>query len=245
MTKVLPDTGDRPGKRHPGSHTNRVMREIGGAIIAGRYAEGAILPGDAELLAQFKVSRTVLREAVKVLAGKGLVQSKARLGTRVRARSDWNLFDPDVLMWHAEGGFDTAFITHVGEMRLALEPEAAAFAAQRRSPAQLADILACHARMAKAGITQSEFVEADLRFHLAVAKAANNPFMHAISTLIEVALSGALARSSPTDDPVSLARSITDHRAIADAIERGDADTARAAMRVVIDEGISRAAGRM
>jgi hypothetical protein len=79
------------------------------------------------------VSRTVLRVAMKTLSGIGLVQAKARLGTRVRPRSDWNLFDADVLIWHARNGFDAEFLTYLGEMRLALEPEAAALAAQLRS----------------------------------------------------------------------------------------------------------------
>ncbi len=122
------------------SRTTRVTNELGRAIISGHYPQNTILPGDAELLAQFGVSRTVLREAMKILAGKGLLQSKARIGTRVRGRTDWNLFDPDVLIWHAEIGFDAAFIAHVGEMRMALEPEAAALAAERRSADQLAEL---------------------------------------------------------------------------------------------------------
>jgi len=220
------------------------MREIGLAIVAGRYPQGFILPGDAELLAQFGVSRTVLREAVKLLAGKGLLQSTARIGTRVRDRRDWNLFDADVLIWHAEAGFDGAFITHVGEMRLAMEPEAAALAAQRRTTRQVEEIFEWLSAMGEPGIAQGEFVRADLNFHLAVAEAAANPFMRSIGTLIEVALVAALSRSSPLDDPRSLAHSIAAHRAIAEAILRHDADGAWAAMRVVIDEGISRAAGR-
>jgi DNA-binding FadR family transcriptional regulator len=215
------------------------------AIVAGEYAQGAILPGDTELLAKFRVSRTVLREAVKVLAGKGLLQSKARVGTRVRNRRDWNLFDADVLIWHAEAGFDSAFHIHVGEMRLAMEPEAAALASQRRTPAQLEEIFGWLGRMSEAGISNREFVDADLSFHLAVAEAAANPFMRSISTLIEVALVAALSRSSPLDDPKSLSHSIAAHRAIAEAILRHDADGAWTAMRVVIDEGISRATGRV
>jgi len=220
------------------------MREIGMAIVSGRYAQGVILPGDAELLAQFGVSRTVLREAVKLLAGKGLLQATARIGTRVRDRRDWNLFDPDVLIWHAEAGFDITFITHVGEMRLAMEPEAAALAAQRRTARQIEEIFEWLGGMGEPGISQREFVHADLNFHLAIAEAAGNPFMRSIGTLIEVALVAALSRSSPLDDPRSLAHSIAAHRAIAEAILRHDADGAWAAMRVVIDEGISRAAGR-
>ena len=70
------------------------MRELGVGIVSGDFPQNSILPGDAELMERFGVSRTVLREAMKTLAGKGLIQAKARIGTRVRDRSDWNLFDP-------------------------------------------------------------------------------------------------------------------------------------------------------
>ena len=221
------------------------MREIGMAIVSGGYRQNEILPGDAELLAKFGVSRTVLREAVKTLAGKGLLQSKARIGTRVRDRTEWNLFDADVLIWHAEIGFDEAFIRHLGEMRMALEPEAAALAALRRTTAQIEGLYGWVDRMGTQDVSTQQFVDADLNFHLAVATAAANPFLKSISTLIEVALVAALARSSPVDDAVSLLEVVARHRAIADAIARGEPDAARLAMREVIGEGIARAAGRM
>ena len=214
------------------------------AIVSGRYRQGAVLPGDAELMTMFGVSRTVLREAMKTLDGKGLLQSKARIGTKVRDRSEWNLFDADVLIWHAEAGFDAAFITHIGEMRLALEPEAAALAAVRRTPAQLRALYDWVERMGVPNATPQEFVDADLNFHFGVAAAAANPFLTSISTLIEVALVAALTRSSPVNEPRGTKASVADHRAIADAIARQDPDAARTAMRVVIEEGISRAAGR-
>jgi len=226
----------------PRSHTVRVMREIGMAIVAGRYRQGAILPGDAELMAKFGVSRTVLREAMKTLDGKGLLQSRARIGTRVRDRADWNLFDPEVLIWHAEAGFDAAFLTHVGEMRLALEPEAAALAAERRTPPQLQALYGWVEQMGATGVTATQFVDADLNFHLAVAAAAANPFLTSISTLIEVALVAALTSSSPVNEPSGAKNSAAEHRAIVDAIAHQDADGARAAMRLVIKEGIARAA---
>ena len=173
-----------------------------------------------------------------------MLQSKARIGTRVRDRRDWNLFDSDVLTWHVQAGLDATFITHVGEMRLAMEPEAAALATQRRTTSQIEEIFGWLGAMGEPGISQREFIEADLNFHLAVAEASGNPFMRSIGKLIEVALVASLARSSPLDDPRSLAHSLGAHRAIAEAILRHDADGAWAAMRVVIDEGISRAAGR-
>ncbi len=220
------------------SHTAHVMREIGIAIVSGRYKQHAILPGDAELMQQFGVSRTVLREAMKTLAGKGLIQAKARIGTRVRNRSDWNLFDTDVLIWHATIGFDRDFLRSLSEMRLALEPEAAALAAKRRTAEQLTAMYAFVDRMGAEDGTTADFVEADLNFHLAVAEAASNPFLHSISTLIEVALVEVLTLSSPSRDHARLVSSVRAHRSIADAIAREDSDAARAAMRAVIEEGM-------
>lgn len=223
------------------SHTAHVMREIGVGIVSGRFPQSSILPGDSELMDRFKVSRTVLREAMKTLAGKGLIQAKARIGTRVRDRADWNLFDRDVLHWHAEVGFEPAFIDHVLEIRMVLEPEAAAFAAQRRSPEQLETLYGWVERMSVGPERQGAFVTADLNFHLAVATAAGNPFLRSISTLIEIALGAVLTISSPADDPRRLLRSVADHRAIADAIARRDSEAARASMRAVISQGIEMA----
>jgi DNA-binding FadR family transcriptional regulator len=223
------------------SHTARLMHELGRRIVSGQYPEHTILPGDAEFMGEFGVSRTVLREAIKTLSGKGLVQAKARVGTRVRARSDWHLFDPDVLNWHAQSGFDAAFLVSLGEMRLALEPEAAALAAARQRPAQLPQLYRWVEQMAASGTSRAGFVHADLNFHLAVAEIAANPFLRAISALIEVALVAALTRSSPVDEPGGVASSAAAHRAIADAIASGDAAAARAAMREVILEGVRRA----
>jgi DNA-binding FadR family transcriptional regulator len=223
------------------SHTAHVMREIGAGIVSGRYPQKSILPGDAELMQRFKVSRTVLREAMKTLAGKGLIQAKARIGTRVRDRADWNLFDRDVLLWHADVGFDPDFIGHLHEMRMALEPEAAGLAAQRRSPEQLEALYNWVEKMSAEAERPGSFVTADLNFHLAVAAAAGNPFLRSISTLIEVALMAVLTISSPADDSQRLVKSVADHRAIADAIARRDPDAARKTMRAVIQEGIEMA----
>jgi DNA-binding FadR family transcriptional regulator len=222
------------------SHTAHVVRELGMGIIGGAYPPNTILPGDAELMERFGVSRTVLREALRTLSGKGLIQAKARIGTKVRDKAAWNLFDPDVLIWHAQSGFDHDFLKYLDEMRLALEPEAAALAAQRRTPLQLQHIYGWVEKMGADGISAAEFVDADLNFHLTVAAAAANPFLRSISTLIEVALVELLASSSPVEDPTRHARVVAAHRAIADAIARRDPDASRAAMKAVIGEGTSR-----
>lgn len=222
------------------SHTSRVVNELGLAIVAGQIEQGALLPGDGELTERHGVSRTVVREALKTLAGKGLLQAKARVGTRVRDRADWNLFDSDVLIWHARSGFSPDFLMHLGEMRLALEPAGAALAAGRRTAAQLDDLGQWVARMERPDLTPSDFVQADLGLHLAVARAAGNPFLLSVSTLIEVALIAMMTGSSPADEPLRLAKSIRQHRAIFEAIEAQDAVAAGEAMRTVVQLGIDR-----
>ena len=153
------------------SHTSRVVNELGRGIVTGQLPEGSLLPGDQELLTRDRVSRTVLREALKTLSAKGLVQARARVGTRVQPRGAWNLFDPDVLVWHAEAGFRPEFLAHLAEIRMALEPEAAALAALRRTPANLDKINSWAEQMARPTISLDDFVRADLGFHLAVAEA--------------------------------------------------------------------------
>lgn len=222
------------------SHTAHVVRELGMGIVAGRFPQESILPGDVELMQRFGVSRTVLREALRTLAGKGLIQAKARVGTRVRDKAEWNLFDPDVLVWHADVGFDAQFLGYLGEMRMALEPEAAALAAERRSPLQVQHLFGWVEKMSEDGVSPASFVDADLSFHLAVAAAAGNPFLRSISTLIEVALVGSLTRSSPVEDRARHAAVVAAHRRVADAIARREAETARMAMRDVIAEGVAR-----
>jgi DNA-binding FadR family transcriptional regulator len=180
----------------------------------------------------------VLREAIKTLSAKGLLQAKARIGTRVRDRAHWNLFDPDVLVWHAKVGFAPEFLTHLGEMRLALEPEAAALAASRRTEEQLAALRGWIGKMEGPHERADDFVLADLGLHLAIANAADNPFFLSISTLIEVALVAMLTVSSPVEDPKRLGASVAEHRAIVEAIAARDADRARRAMRSVVQTGI-------
>src|SRR5215470_3381306 len=128
-----------PARRAHSNHAE-VARNIGVDIIAGRYGEGMRLPGDTELTAMFGVSRPVLRESVKTLVAKGLLSTKARVGTVVRERGAWNMFDADVLAWHLDAGIDKRFLGDLAEIRLAVEPRAAALAAARRSDADLAEL---------------------------------------------------------------------------------------------------------
>jgi DNA-binding FadR family transcriptional regulator len=214
-----------------------VARTLGVAILAGEYSVGSILPTEAELMARFGVSRTVLREVLKTLAAKGLVQSKTKVGTRVLPSETWNMFDADVLAWRLEKGIDRSLLISLFEIREALEPAAAALAAVRRSPQQLARLRAIAADMFRPDHTTESFAEADLRLHLEIAAASGNPFMRSIGAIIDAALTAAFAMISPSDDRERQQEAARNHSAIVEAIARHDAEAARAAMLAVITVG--------
>lgn len=221
-----------------------VLWGLGLGIVSGRYPEGSILPPDSELLDRFGVSRTVLREALKTLAAKGMIEARARIGTRVLPRNRWNLFDADVLAWHFELGPEITFLRSLAEVRIGIEIEGAALAAERGTAEQAETMIHWVDRMAEAE-TPADFARYDLEFHKAVAEASGNPFMASISALVEMALTAAFTISSPVSDPEALAHTVGVHRRIADAIGARDPEGARAAMKEAIAQGFERAAGRM
>ena len=223
---------------------SQVLWQLGVAMVRGDYPEGSILPSDTELLARFSVSRTVLREALKTLAAKGMIEARARIGTRVLPRERWNLFDSDVLSWHFETGPDLELLRSLAEIRIGVEVESAALAATRRSDEQAEALLACSNRMGEAKSAE-DFARTDLQFHRTVAEASGNPFMASISALVELALTAAFTISSPVEDESAMHATVRAHTRIAQAIKAGDPEEARLAMKAVITEGFARAAGRM
>jgi DNA-binding FadR family transcriptional regulator len=224
-----------PMRRAHSNHAE-VARSIGVDIIAGRYAEGTRLPGDAELISVFGVSRPVLRESVKTLVAKGLLSTKARVGTVVRERGAWNMFDADVLAWHLDGGIDKRFLGDLAEIRLAVEPRAAALAAARRSEADIAELERRMDRMRREASDSVGFADADLALHIAVANASGNLFMRSIGNVIEAALRASFLLSAPVD-PRDRETVLLWHLRIFDAIAAGDAQAASAAMIEVIYNG--------
>ena len=222
---------------------DQVIRELGIDIVSGRYPVDALLQLDTEIIDRFSVSRTVLREAVNALAAKGMIEARARIGTKVLPRRKWNMFDADVLVWHFEAGPDVEFLRSLREIRIGVELEAASLAAERRSDQQVEGLLACTDRMEQARTTE-QFALADLEFHSIIAEASENPFMASISSLVKVALAAAFTISSPIAEPQSVARVVRSHRRIAEAIRDKVPEEARRAMQTVIWDGFNHAAGR-
>jgi len=227
------------GRNMRTSHS-QVVDELGRAIIGGDYPVGATLPGDQELAQRFKVSRTVLREAMKTLAAKGLIVPRARIGTRVTPKNQWNLFDSDVLTWHFQVGVDAEFLNHLSDVRLAFEPYAAKLAAENASEEDVKQLYKLATEMGDPEHTRETLALADLKFHLGIAEASRNPFMRTVGSLIEAALVSVFKLSSPPLGDSRTAEISQSHRLIVDAIARGDCEGAENAMRAVIVTGRDR-----
>jgi DNA-binding FadR family transcriptional regulator len=240
MTAVSPRFRVSPD-RTVSAH-DQIARALGMDILSGRLKPAQTLPAEAELLLRFQVSRTVLREVMKTLAAKGLIVSKTRVGTKVLPPVHWNLFDADVLSWKIDLGYDAPLREDIAEIRRAIEPRAAALAAQRRTPEQVAELREWVARMRQPGHTRHTHAEVDLGFHLAVGMASGNALMRGIAAVIEAALVASFTLSSAIDEPELFAASIANHEAVVDAIEARDGDAAAAAMLKVILAGVSRIA---
>ena len=222
------------------SNHDQIARTLAMDILSGRVKPGDTIPGEAELLVRFDVSRTALREVIKTLTAKGLVVAKTRVGTKVLPTEHWNLFDAQVLSWKLALGFDAAVRDDIAQIRLALEPRAASLAAQRRTREQLAGLRRWIAKMREPNHTRRSFAEIDLGFHLAVGAASGNALMRGISAVIEAALLTSLTLSAAIDEPEVLVESVANHELIVDAIEARDSEGAAKAMLNVISLGVAR-----
>lgn len=208
----------------------RVVQELGRRIVGGAIAPGEALPTEDGLGTELGVSRSVLREAVKVLAGKGLVEVRPKTGTRVRPRRSWHLLDPEVVRWQFEGLPADDDLVELFEVRAVVEPSAARLAARRRTDADLADIEAHCKRMESAVAEPIAFRTAELDFHSAVVDASHNTMLSHMGAVIRVALS-----SAPSTGEATEGHGTAGHRAVLDAIDRHDQEAAEKAMRKLID----------
>ena len=214
------------GKKSTRGQVTAVVDTLGYRIAAGHYAEGETLPIEQDLADSLQVGRNALREAVKVLSGKGLIRTAPRSGTRVKPREDWNMLDPDVLRWHADPDIATErFMLDLIELRRIVEPKAAELAAARATREDVADILSAYETMTASDSNRQQRIEADIAFHSAVLKASHNEvlthFRHAIATYLK-AHSRLGEQVSPSDDREDLER----HHQIALAIATGKAKSA-------------------
>ncbi|RWB52139.1 MAG: FadR family transcriptional regulator [Mesorhizobium sp.] len=214
----------------------RVAHLLATAILRGDYAPESILPREAELMDAFGVSRTVLREALRTLTSKGLIESRPRVGTRVRPRHAWNLLDADVLDWYSRVAEPMQFALKLQEMREMIEPYAAGLAAASYSEKTFGALADAHAAMAAAR-NVDEWVRADLQFHLSVLIACSNELLIPLGTLIERTLEAQLRLNAKRADVFNA--SLAEHTAVYEAIRERDAAAARDAMARLL--GVTRA----
>ena len=216
------------------SHTTFVVDQLGRAIVAGDYAAGTMIPLDPDLCEMFGVSRTVVREAKKTLIAKGLILSKAKVGTHVRSPDDWNMFDQDVLMWHASQKNPTKFYEELFEIRMIFEPAAAAKAATLTNSLDHARLTQLCLNMEEA-TDRADFAVADFEFHKHVLKLSGNRFLHSLGDMVQTALYSMFMAEANDAFPESKVEVAQSHRAIATAIACGEAAAARVAMTDVIN----------
>ncbi|WP_158266642.1 FadR/GntR family transcriptional regulator [Alsobacter soli] len=229
-------SSSRPFKR---SLKDQVVESLGGDIVAGRLAPGALLPAEDVLLARYDVSRTVLREAVNVLAAKGLLDPRPKRGTVIRPPSDWSQLDPDILEWREANGIEfpgaeEVVLDQLMEIRRIVEPGAAALAAVRATDSDLALMRAAYEGMERATVAEA-FMEADLAFHLACLSAGHNDFLLPVAHAIRSAMMTSL-RVTNRDPHENRSVSLPLHRAVLDAIIARDPAAARAAMEIHLDD---------
>lgn len=219
----------------------RLVHELGQQIVQGRFRAGDTLPPVPELLRRYAVSRTSIREVMRVLAAKGLVELRQRAGARVRPMDGWNLLDPDVLNWLDLSAPD-GLLAELLEIRTAIEPAAARLAAAHAGPREVDRIETC-ARLMLARVGDPDltpFYEADIAFHEAVLDAAHNRFLRQLGGALLPALQRSFAVHRAFDRIPAFRANLREvtcpqHDAVARAIARRRPDEAAAAMTRILE----------
>lgn len=212
--------------------TVNVLETLGRAIVTGRY-DNRQFPIEADIAKAHGVSRSVIREAVKMLTAKGLLSARPRQGTIVEPSASWNLFDPDILRWSLERKFSIDLLRQFNQLRVGIEPEAAALAARVHDDASMHAIHSGLDAMRSAEGHGGQALEADIAFHVAILHATGNPFYSQLRSVVETALRVSIHF---TNRIKGHSASIEDHGAVADAIAARNPDAARIAMRKIIGD---------
>ncbi len=223
--------------------SHHVLLQLGREITQGHWKPGQILPSENEFCLRFETSRTAVREAIKVLSGKGLVEAKPKIGTRIRPQADWNILDRDVLKWFMVDSPKFENIRSMFELRLGFEPEAVALAAQRRTQKHIDDLQSALSGM-KNSQNSEERVLNDLSFHMAILQASLNPLFISLGNVISSALLGLFRmglNSANTENNPWQER----HYNVMMAIIEQKPDIGRIAMHDLLKESCSDAASAM
>ena len=209
---------------------SQVADRIGALIVRGDVLPGDPLPSEVKICEMLDVSRTVVREAIRTLTGKGLVESRAKSGTRVRPREEWNQLDVDVLRWQLEHTDVDSYLAKIFQLRNAMEPTAAALAATAATDEDRATLRTAWQAMVAAQDNEA-FVNADIAFHKQLYIASRNEFFWPIAQMFEVTLRESFRLAALGDHRP---RAFEEHREVMEAIEAGDAERAREATWVLL-----------
>lgn len=222
-----------PDSRAASGLVEGAVEALGRRIVRGDVVPGAALPVEGDLCEELGVSRNVLREAVKTLAGKNLLRSARRAGTIVLAREEWNLLDPQVTAWMlAEPSTRETVLSALSELRTIIEPDAAALAAERASTEQTLRLFAIFEDMRRHARDPVLAVKHDVAFHRAVLDATGNILLQTFGPGLGMLLGANFALSIQVDH--AFIRNLDDHRLIAEAIRDRDPGRARAASEALL-----------
>ncbi len=204
----------------------QVAREIARSILSGELPEGGIIPGEMVLCEEFGVSRTALREAVKLLTSKGLLESRPKIGTKVVARTYWNFLDPQLLEWMEGLIDDRVFFEQFLSLRRAIEPEACALAAVHATAEQRIELSETFQTMCEVAnaeeFKQQDWIEIDMKFHNLIFNSTGNNFYIPFGNILKTMFRNFFAHSSKEGGVC-----LKEHRGIYEAIMAGNADKAR------------------
>ncbi len=210
--------------------------ELGSRVVQGAYPSGSIIPRADDLATELGVSRTVVREATRVLAEKGLVESRQRVGTRVRERRDWDLLDREVIAWQRAAGPDLLFFRDLSEARMAIEGTAARLAARRASLDKVRGMRRLCEQMEQQAGDPSAFMRADLRLHAAILRAAGNPLLLQLAHTISEGLQA--SRDVTVRSEGENLRAVPLHAAVVEAIAAGDEEEGALRMTLLLQQAL-------
>jgi DNA-binding FadR family transcriptional regulator len=211
-----------------------VIEEIGRRIISHEFAPGSALPSEAELCRSLGVSRTALREALRVLAAKGLLEAKRKIGTSVRPVECWNYLDADILSWQLQSQDADRVIGELYELRHLVEPIAASLAAKSAKASDISALQDAYRDMELAGDDGEQIKAPDMRFHRAIIEASGNRLFCSLAEVIGAAL--AVNFDLVSHAPRGQKHSMPAHRKVLEAIATHDASAARLAMQKLIED---------
>ena len=217
-------------------HT-QILDALGAGICSGELPPSSVLNSD-ELEAQFGISRTLVREVLRVLASLGLVEARRRVGTVVLPEESWDAFNPQVIRWKLASPARLTQLRELTELRNAVEPLAALLAAERASDAEREEIVRLAASMWAAGKTgrQQAFLDLDVTFHHMVLAASGNRMIGKLHLLTQEVLEGRVQYGLMPQLPDHAA--LEWHMDVAAAIQRGDGPAARAGMEKIVEQSL-------